>query len=126
MATFAELTGTEPTRGHDGISILPTLLGEGRRQRVHEFLYWELPRHNGKTGKFFRETPPQAVRMGEWKAVRPKPNGPLELYNLKSDIAETTDVAEKDPKVMARIEEYLKTARTEPRPQTMPPQTWDQ
>jgi arylsulfatase A len=129
MATFAELTGTEPTKGHDGISIVPTLLGEkaaGRKQREHEFLYWELPRYNNKTGEFFKgEIPSQAVRMGEWKAVRPKPNGPLELYNLKADAGETTNLADRQPKVLARIQEYLKTARTEPRPQTMPPQTWD-
>jgi hypothetical protein len=50
--------------------------------------------------------------MGSWKAIRKK-NGPMELYNLQTDIAETADVAGQHPQVVARIEQYLKTARTE-------------
>jgi arylsulfatase A-like enzyme len=55
----------------------------------------------------------QAVRMGEWKAVRLAKDQPLELYNLATDRAETTNVASKQPEVVAQIESYLKTARTE-------------
>jgi arylsulfatase A-like enzyme len=113
--TAAELAGTRKPPGLDGLSVLPTLLG--KKQKPHEFLYWELPRYEGKTGTFPKETPMQAVRMGDWKAVRSKPNGPLELYNLKQDIGETRDVAQENPRIVARIEEYLRTARTEPRPQ---------
>ncbi len=122
MPTLAEIAGARAPQGIDGMSVLPTLLG--KRQKPHEFLYWELPRYLGKTGEFRNEIPMQAVRMGEWKAVRPKPDGPLELYNLNSDIGETRDVAAENPKVMARIEAYLKTARIEPRPQTEPPHDW--
>ncbi|MGL4419090.1 MAG: N-acetylgalactosamine-6-sulfatase, partial [Gemmataceae bacterium] len=53
------------------------------------------------------------VRMEDWKAVRLAPGKPLELYNLKTDIGEKTDVAEKNPEVVAKFETYLKTARTE-------------
>jgi len=113
--TAAELAGTRKPPGLDGLSVLPTLLG--KKQKPHEFLYWELPRYEGKTGTFPKETPMQAVRMGDWKAVRSKPHGPLELYNLKQDIGETRDVAQENPRIVARIEEYLRTARTEPRPQ---------
>ncbi len=87
-------------------------------------MYWELPRYEAKSGAFRKELPAQAVRMGEWKAVRPKPDGPLELYNLKADIAESRDVAAQNPKVLARIEEYLKAARSEPRPQLQPKGEW--
>jgi arylsulfatase A-like enzyme len=121
MATAAELAGAAAPGNTDGYSILPTLFGDARRQKQHEFLYWELPRYNGKDGTFFKETPMQAARYGDWKAVRPKPNAPLELYNLKDDVGETRDVAAANPKALARIEEYLKTARVEPRPQTEPP-----
>ena len=58
----------------------------------------------------------QAVRMGDWKAVRPKPGAPLELYDLGRDVGETSNVAAAHSDVVARIEAYLKTARTEPRP----------
>jgi arylsulfatase A-like enzyme len=51
--------------------------------------------------------------MGEWKAVRLKKDAPLELYNLTADPGEQRDVAAANPKIVARIEEYLKTARTE-------------
>jgi arylsulfatase A-like enzyme len=106
LPTVAELAGAKAPAGLDGISLVPTLLGQqqaGREQPQHEFLYWEFHERGSK----------QAVRMGDWKAVRLKLGAPLELYNLKTDIGETTDVAAKHPEVVARIEAYLKTARTE-------------
>ena len=51
--------------------------------------------------------------MGDWKAVRPQAGELLELYNLKSDVGEKQNVADKNPEVVAKIEAYLKTARTE-------------
>ncbi|MDX2178009.1 MAG: arylsulfatase [Bryobacteraceae bacterium] len=122
FATACDIAGI-PAPKTDGMSVVPTLTG--RTQKPHEFLYWEQPRYIGKTAEFAREIPMQAVRMGDWKAVRPQPNGPLELYNLKSDIGETKNVAAEQPQVMAKIETYLKTARTEPRPQKNPPHDWD-
>jgi arylsulfatase A-like enzyme len=52
-------------------------------------------------------------RIGDWKAVRLAPTQPLELYDLKADRGETHNVAADHPDVVARIEAYLKTARTE-------------
>jgi arylsulfatase A-like enzyme len=117
MATACEIADVKPPAG-DGMSVLPALLG--RRQKPHEFLYWEQPQYVQKTGTFAAGLPRQAVRMGDWKAVRPAPEAALELYNLKADIGETRNVAAAQPKVLARIEEFLKTARTEPREQTEP------
>jgi arylsulfatase A-like enzyme len=102
LPTAAELAGAKAPAGIDGLSIVPTLLGTGEQKR-HEFLYWEFHERG------FR----QAVRTGDWKAVRLGLNGPLELYNLKDDLAETTNVAAKHPEVVAKIEAYLKGARTE-------------
>jgi hypothetical protein len=54
--------------------------------------------------------------MGDYKGVRLNvsrdPSGPIELYNLKTDIAEKRNVAHKHAKIVARIERYLRTART--------------
>ena len=51
--------------------------------------------------------------MGDWKVVRPKKGAPLEIYNLKTDRGEKHDVAKENPKIVAEIESYLKTARTD-------------
>jgi hypothetical protein len=59
--------------------------------------------------------------MGDWKALRSGPNRPLELYDLSKDLGETNDVAAQNPGIIARIETYLHSARTEPRPQIDPP-----
>ena len=77
------------------------LKNEGRV--AHEPMYWE----------FHERGFQQAVRMGDWKAVRLGKNTPLELYNLAADPAETTDVAAIRPDVVRQLEAYLATARTE-------------
>lgn len=102
LPTAAEIAGVKPPENIDGISMLPTLLGQTQTNQ-HEFLYWEFHEKGSK----------QAVRMGDWKAIRLEPGKPLELYNLKTDLAETENVAEKNPEVIAKIESYLKSARTE-------------
>ena len=51
--------------------------------------------------------------MGDWKAVRTQAGAPLELYNLQTDLGEKQNVAGQNPAVVAKIEDYLKTARTD-------------
>ena len=47
---------------------------------------------------------------------------PLELYNLKTDIAEKNNISAEHPEIIAEIEAYLKTARTDaPHWPVMPP-----
>ena len=93
LPTLAEVAGAETPKDIDGISIVPELLGEkaaGRKQPEHEFLYWELGRQT-------------AVRMKHWKAIRPAPQAKWELYDLRTDIEEKVDLAEKHPDVLARM-----------------------
>lgn len=101
LPTLAELAGATPPPGLDGISVVPTLLGQPG-QRRHECLYWEF--HEGGSQ--------QAVRMGRWKAIRPW-GGALRLYDLGTDLGEEHDIAAEHPDIVAKIEAYLATARTE-------------
>jgi uncharacterized sulfatase len=107
LPTCVELADLMLPEGIDGISMVPTLMGHPERQRKHEFLYWEFHERGGK----------QAVRMGDFKAVRlnvrKDPDGPLELYNLKNDMGEEHNIAAEHPDLIAKIEAYLKTARTD-------------
>lgn len=111
LPTAAEIAGQPVPPALDGNSILPTLTGKGE-QKSHEFLYWEF--HEGGTK--------QAVRHGNWKAIRQSTGAKLELYDIATDIGEAKNVAGQNPEVVAKIETYLKTARTESKefPITLP------
>jgi arylsulfatase A-like enzyme len=102
LPTAANIAGIKPPENLDGLSIVPTLLGQPQTNR-HEFLFWE----------FHERGFQQAVRYGDWKAVRREPDKPLELFDLKKDTSEKENVADANPQVAARIEGYFKTARTE-------------
>lgn len=114
LPTLVEFAGGRPPNGIDGISVAPALQGRAQRRKP-EWLYWELPRWIGKEKRFADEIPMQAARNGDWKVVRPKPEGPLELYNLRTDPKESNDLAAREPKALERMGAYLKTARTAPR-----------
>ncbi|MBI1840643.1 MAG: arylsulfatase, partial [Verrucomicrobia bacterium] len=88
--------------GIDGLSMYRDLLGLAPTNR-HAHLYWEF--HEGGSK--------QAARVGDWKGIRNEAGGKLELYNLKSDIGETNNVAAARPDVVEKVEAILKSARTD-------------
>lgn len=105
MPTFCELIGDKrfPKKYinknfagdcFDGISFAPTLTGNDKKQKKHEFLYWE-----------FHETNQMAVRMGDWKLVVKK--GVPYLYNLKDDIHEDNDISKQYPDIVRRMVDII-------------------
>lgn len=105
MATFANLAGAEMPAG-DGISIVPTLLGNGE-QAEHDWLYWELVTGGNRLVR-------QAARKGEWKFVRQSMDEPLEIYDLAADPGEAADLAAGRPDLVREFEDWVAANRTEP------------
>jgi arylsulfatase A-like enzyme len=108
LPTFAELTGTKKTSETDGISFLPTLLGEKSKQEKHDYLYWE----------FFEQGGKQAIIKDNLKLVKLNIRSQtepviVELYNTTTDIEEQHNVADHHPDIAADMEKLLKEARTE-------------
>ncbi|MDP4264949.1 MAG: arylsulfatase [Bacteroidota bacterium] len=100
--TFLQMANMPASKGIDGISILPAL--EGKNQNRLQYLYWELHEAGGK----------QAIRMGDWKAIRLNvsndPGSPVELYNLAKDPQEKNNIAALYPAIVKQMESLMKQA----------------
>ena len=103
LPTVAELTGTKIPAGvpADGHSLATFLKGGAAPER--DYFYWEL--HEGK--------PIQAARWADWKAVRNGATQPIEIYDLKTDVGETKNLASEKPDLVAKAETIFKSARTD-------------
>lgn len=101
LPTMAELTGQKAPADIDGVSVLPAILGG--KSVAHPPLYFE----------FHERGFNQAARIGDWKAVKMGTKLPIELYNLRTDPFEKTDVAAQHPDEVKKFEAYLKSARVD-------------
>ncbi|RAK38662.1 UNVERIFIED_ORG: arylsulfatase A-like enzyme [Chitinophaga ginsengisegetis] len=106
MPTLAQLTNAPAVPYTDGVSLLPALTN-GKGQQQHNYLYWEFHEDGGR----------QAVREGNWKAVRLQaaqhPDGPVELYDLSTDPGETKNMAAARPDIARRLAAHMKEAHVE-------------
>ena len=76
----------------DGISFLPALEGQAQDQRGN-----------------LR----QAIRRGEWKAVRLDVGRAIEIFHLGKDPREERDLAGEHPEMVVEFEKLMREARTE-------------
>ncbi|WP_321370126.1 arylsulfatase [uncultured Draconibacterium sp.] len=103
--TVAEITGISTPDSVDGISFLPTLIGEEQKDQ-HDYLYWEFHEMKGR----------QAVRKNDWKLVRYNVFTPekttSELYNLATDIGEENNVASEHPELVEELSALIEKSHT--------------
>jgi len=106
LPTFCELAGINVPANTDGISLVPTLTGQGQ-QRAHQYLYWEFYERGGK----------RAVRFGNWKAVQlnlkhvDQRTG-IELFDLSQDEGEQDNIAARHPEIVRQAADYFAAAHT--------------
>ncbi len=92
LPTLADLAGANTPENIDGISVLPTLLGQDQ-DLAERVMYWE----------FYERNFQQAIRMGNWKGVKLSPAAGWELYDLSTDESETNDLADEYPEIAAEM-----------------------
>jgi len=100
--TFLELADAQPSADLDAVSLLPIL--KGAQMEAARDLYF-VRREGGPAygGKSY-----EALIRGDWKLMQNDPWSPLELYNLKSDPQEQTNLATQAPKVFRELSETLR------------------
>jgi arylsulfatase A len=89
LPTLADLAGGSLPEQQvtDGISLVEVM--EGGEVEPQRAIFWHYP-------VYHHDTPASAVRKGEWKLVHHLVDNRLELYNLESDIGETTDLSDRE------------------------------
>ncbi|MCK3683708.1 sulfatase [Maribellus sp. YY47] len=99
--TLLELAGADlkPEEHTDGVSLLPLLKGESIAERA---LIWHYPHYGNQGGE-----PSSIIRKGDWKLIHYYEDGHEELYNLKDDKAETSDVSADHPGLVKQLNEEL-------------------
>ena len=113
--TLAEVSGVDlPKKKQiDGESMVPLLTGKGKLKR--ESIFWHLTSYNGngRSNSLLWQPPAGAIRKGNWKLIENFEDGSLQLYNLKRDIGEKENLADKYPEKTKELLKKLKTWQEE-------------
>lgn len=105
--TILAATGQKlrPHQHVDGENLVPILTESGGLKR--DAIYWHYPHYNQHPQSF----PSGVIRAGEWKLLESFETGKLSLYNLASDIGETTELSAKEPAKVAELHSKMKAWR---------------
>lgn len=111
--TLLEIAGAEPpAQNMDGVSLVPIFTGNGGLAARN--LYWHFPAYleapKGMPGPW-RTTPAGAIRSGDYKLIEFFENDALELYNLREDPGESTNLADQLPEKTELLHERLRDWR---------------
>jgi len=90
--TLVDLAGIKPVPDQyvDGTDLVPAMQG---KQLKREAIFWHYPHYHGSAW-----TPGSSIREGDWALIEFYEYGnKVELYNIKNDIGEKTDLSEKYP-----------------------------
>jgi arylsulfatase A-like enzyme len=103
FATACDAFGIKPPANIDGISFLPALLGQPAAETARDLYF---VRREG--GIIYGGKTIDAFRRGDWKLLQDNPFVPLELYNLRLDPLEKTNLASQQQRVFNDLESALR------------------
>ena len=96
QAAGADLPADQPL---DGSSLIP-LWQNPQASLDRDAIYFHYPHYH-------HSRPAGAIRAGDWKLIEFFDGTPVELYNLKEDLSETTNVANEHPELVQRLQQQL-------------------
>ncbi|OVE77603.1 hypothetical protein BVX99_02260 [bacterium F16] len=103
-STILAVTGTNGDATHnkkvDGVNLMPVLDGS-QKALERDTLFWYFP--HKRSGA----TPYSIVRKGDYKLIELHDTGAIELYDLKTDLGETTDLSKSMPEKAAELKAVL-------------------
>lgn len=99
----------------DGLSFVDLLHGQQHSDRDERPLIWHYPNNWGPKGPGIGST--STIRYGDWKLIHYHDSQSYELFDLASDRAETTNLADKNLKKRDELARRLRTFLTEVRAQ---------
>lgn len=119
--TLCDIAGAKLPRAKDqpmdGVSLMPLLKGDVKTLGDRA-IFWHFPAYLDAYSVFdeqrdplFRSRPCSIIREGDWKLHQYFEDGALELYNLRDDIGETTNLAQSNPRKTQELSGRLEAWR---------------